>query len=357
MPLCSRRFLTALAFACLLPAAALAQSPVSESGAAALKDHLDSRLGKTGAQLDGPIVVEPAGSYYAITLPSLTTAIEDGRRLALGMTAINASPMVRQGQWKTSMALPSPMTLTRPGGAVDSRITLGKQAVAGLYDAKDGQFQTLKATVSPVTIDRPDQGHSYTIGTAKLIYSLDSLTKNRARTSYNADWSGIIASGLNNAWAKMIPAQLALSGTSDSAPLEKGAISPAAGMPKPIGLLMSHLGAANGEAELENFSFSNALYSGSGEATLKADPSAARGFTGTLKGEINDLSRIQSALQKDMVAAPGTQKVEYLKAITLLGVLDQLGDASGKGTKSYDVRFEQNGSIIVNGQDIMQLVK
>lgn len=154
----TRLFAVFLALLVSLPAYAVTPaSParVDEAGAAALKPRLvealngfESSLAASGISLkrEGELLVEPAGTYYAITTPSLALGLPDGVTRTIGMVAINAIPTADADVFKAAIALPTPMIDTNASGENIGSLSIGQQAMNGLWNLKAMAFTELKGS-------------------------------------------------------------------------------------------------------------------------------------------------------------------------------------------------------------------
>ncbi|MEM6780408.1 MAG: hypothetical protein AAF569_00935 [Pseudomonadota bacterium] len=111
----------------------------------------------------GNVIVEPAGSYYAVTLPNITMIEPDGSRAELGMIAINTVPGDRDGQWKMSLAWPSPVTYINQDGQPTFKIDIGAQRMAGLFDERIESFIKLDAAYQTIRMEHYEDGTIITI--------------------------------------------------------------------------------------------------------------------------------------------------------------------------------------------------
>lgn len=121
----------------------------------------------------GDIIIEPAGNYYAVTLPNMTIVDAEGNRAEVGMIAINAIPGDKQGQWKMSVAWPSPITYINKEGKPNLKIDIGAQRMAGLFDARIGNFIKLDSAYQTIRIESYKHDHITTIPKATLKYNLE----------------------------------------------------------------------------------------------------------------------------------------------------------------------------------------
>jgi len=77
--------------------------------------------------------------------------------------------------------------------------------------------------------------------------------------------------------------------------------------------------------------------------------------TGTLT--LKGLDTVLSTLQAGMITAPENLRDEYLKGILFVSALMGTGKqvADDKGSRSYDVTFKDDGSVLINGMDVTTL--
>ena len=151
-------------FACLccfivsLPAYA---ASIDEAGAARLKAVFETVIAdqmqyvpKVGPrpEFEGGVVVEPAATYYAVTLPYYRVHLEDGMRMDVGMVSINATPDGdREGRWKMALAAPTPIVIVDSDEKPLFRVDIGAQRAAGIWDEAIGNFVKLDALYSDIT--------------------------------------------------------------------------------------------------------------------------------------------------------------------------------------------------------------
>jgi hypothetical protein len=133
-------------------------------------------------KMDGPIEVEPAGSYYAVTLPPLTLEYQDGQKIQIGMISINASAADKPGNWKMTLALPTPITGFDASGKETMRISLGEQKVAGIWNEALKNFSKLDANYQNVRIDFPANNGFVSLKQALIRYDFTKAA--------DGTWSG-----------------------------------------------------------------------------------------------------------------------------------------------------------------------
>lgn len=188
-------FLSAFIFCALIvmgqPAYAAA---TNEAGAARLKNmvvkYLDQQKNATRAQnrelrTQGEVLVEPAGSYYAITMPHLSLIESDGSYTDIGILAINALPGDKDGEWKMTVAVPTPIIGYDAQKKPDVRVDIGGQSFTGLWNEAFENFTKLDARYQNIKAVRTSEGVTARIPSASILYN---LTPSAAGTT----WSGPI---------------------------------------------------------------------------------------------------------------------------------------------------------------------
>lgn len=159
-----------------------AQAAVDAQGAQKLKTLFKNMIERqkdastiSGSEFrtTGDVVIEPAGSYYAVTLPNITAIDANGRRAELGMIAINAIPGDKDGQWKMSVAWPSPVTFINKEGKPEMKVDIGAQRMAGLFDESMENFTKLDAAYQNIRIEHYEKDNIVTIPKITLKYNLE----------------------------------------------------------------------------------------------------------------------------------------------------------------------------------------
>lgn len=172
------RFLTVskwLLILCLLatPARAddAAELKAMANGVMAALTDLGAGPGWT-AVTQGETLVENSGSYYAVTLPHLSYKDAGGQTLEVGLVAINALKGDEPGQWKITVALPSPITLNDSTGKAEVTVTFGQQSLSAIFNTKDNSFTKLNGRYRTVTINHASSGIKASLPDAGLSGSL-----------------------------------------------------------------------------------------------------------------------------------------------------------------------------------------
>jgi hypothetical protein len=157
--------LSVLAFASLslFSQPALSAEPVDIDGALYLQNKIQEQIGTAGFGLsaEGEVGVEPAGSYYAVTLPHIkfdiamppSQSLPNGEKLMLdfGMSALNMVPTDVKGQYIFAQSLPTPWRLYN-GDKEIYRIEIGEQKTNGIQDIEMSLTTRLDAEYKNISI-------------------------------------------------------------------------------------------------------------------------------------------------------------------------------------------------------------
>ncbi len=186
----ARRFVF-LALLAYSPGAGAAE--INAEGAAKLKGIFENflsyqksitEMGGAAAKLeyDGAITVEPAGNYYAITLPHARMLYPGGEKLDIGMVSINASPYDTPGQWKMAVAVPTPIVLMDAAGKPEFKVSLGAQKAAGIWDEGLENFAKLDAQYGNILIESAKGDFIVRLPDSRILYDFAKAADGR--------WSG-----------------------------------------------------------------------------------------------------------------------------------------------------------------------
>ena len=187
-------------FVFALPAHPANAAVANEAGAARLKTlvtkYLDDQKTAIRAQdqelrAQGEVLVEPAGSYYAITMPHLSLVNGDGSYTDIGILAINALPGEKDGEWKMTVAVPTPIIGYDAQKKPDLRIDLGAQSFTGLWNEKFDNFTKLDARYQNIKAVQTAKGVTVAIPSASILYNLTP-------SAGGATWSGPIRYTMDN---------------------------------------------------------------------------------------------------------------------------------------------------------------
>ena len=171
-------FLLTLIATGIFPCAA--RAAVDAKGAQHLKTMFETILKQHKAdiddesmqlKLDGTVMVEPAGDYYAVTLPHLSAIFTDGGRANLGIISLNVMPTNDPLQWKMTLALPSPITFYDTQEKAFT-VTVGKQYFAGIWHEKFENFIKLKAQYKNVILRTADNSFNITVPDISSVYDM-----------------------------------------------------------------------------------------------------------------------------------------------------------------------------------------
>lgn len=159
-----------------------AYAEVNKEGAAHLQkifqdivdyqESVSSASDKGQIVFEGAVKVEPAGDYYAVTLPYASMAYPDRSRLQIGMISINATPHEKPGQWVMSMAVPTPLIRLDAAGKKIFQIDIGKQGAAGIWNEQLEQFVKLDARYQGVSGRSFDGAFTILLPEIRALYDL-----------------------------------------------------------------------------------------------------------------------------------------------------------------------------------------
>ncbi len=183
----------------LLSVPAVAQDAKPDPKIAGLKKQIEALLqyqadaaqaqGRRFEQ-KGDVTVEPANGYYAITTPHLTSYSMDGTRTEIGMIAINAVPAEKAGEWKMSVAIPTPINSYATDGSQAMQIDIGSQKMAGVWNESLEQFSKLDSRYDNLKIRDLKKKRQATIETVTFT---EDLTQGK-----NNLWSGPAVGTISN---------------------------------------------------------------------------------------------------------------------------------------------------------------
>lgn len=182
----------------LFPAQQAFAAKINAEGAAHLKGIFENTIAayKTdGAGYEGDVIVEPAGGYYAVTMPYLKITLPDGKLVDFGMTSMNLAPYDtpdnKPGRWKVTMALPNPITVyDHAGGAAVLTVDIGAQKYAALWDENIGLYYKIDSDFSDIKIRNQQQTLAIDIPHVKMLGNLEEDAQKR--------WSGPMQLVLEN---------------------------------------------------------------------------------------------------------------------------------------------------------------
>lgn len=186
-------FLSVLIVAAIALSGQSAYAAIDKKGARELKSLFESilrdqstRLSLRGEKMetDGEIMVEPAGTYYAVTLPHLSVIQRDGNKISFGIIAVNALPDKDPDQWKMTLALPTPITVYSPQGQILALVNIGKQNFAGIWNTKLRGYKKLQAQYSDIDLSMMGGIFTLKLPALTIAYNLEKNEKNL--------WSGAL---------------------------------------------------------------------------------------------------------------------------------------------------------------------
>lgn len=321
-------------------------------------------------QAEGPITVNKAAGYYAVTLPPMTVTAPDGRYQKFGMTAINASPSNKAGEWKMSVALPSTISYFDPEDKPVMTLSVGTQKMSGIWDESEGYFTHYDGTYSNIKMT----------GTGNAGFSIGKLVINSAvqpprktgeldvvDTAIKLLIDNFLPASDTGLYRDVIPSHIALDVTLKNTPYEKLAklggdtltSSDAGGQVAGlafINFLPQILSQAGTQAVIRPSKFGNGEYETSFSGTVSASGNPqSHGAVGNIRAEISGLNGMIAGFQQKAVATTPEAQKKYTSLVaqmTLLAAMGQAGkNAAGKDIKIYDFTLGENGQVLLNGTD------
>lgn len=179
----------------ILPLAASAQAQEQDATAQKLQTMFSEMLDKQKNLLNdksvhlnytGDLNVEKADGYYAVTLPHLAIVYPTGEKFEVGMVAVNAAPHENAGNWKMSVALPTPMTFYNAKGEQTSLVNIGSQRSAGVWNEQLDYFSKLDSNFGDINVSSKTDNFNLNIPATRVIYDLSQQEQSQL-------WSGPVS--------------------------------------------------------------------------------------------------------------------------------------------------------------------
>ncbi len=179
----------AITYTVIMTLAIFAYSPakaqVDEAGAEKLRtlfsEYIETNRAsatQNGAELvtKGDVEVTPKGSYYAITLPHLGLKMQDGGLFDIGVFALNAMPSSVPGQWKMTVATPTPMVMYDAASAPKLIVNIGEQSFSGIFQEEMKSFVKLKAQYNKFVAIDQDSGMKFLFPSIQYVANMEERT-------------------------------------------------------------------------------------------------------------------------------------------------------------------------------------
>lgn len=332
-------------FALLVAPLAMAQTqapiavPNADVRAQVLKDQIEGFLenqklmaAKNNCKLEtlGEVTVEQGQGYYAITLPSITYTDAKGIRSEIGMIAINASPDTEDDGWKISLALPTPINSYDTTGAAIARTDIGTQNASGLWNERLGHFTSVNARFGNVQINDLVHQNTVTVGELAFFSSMEEQDEGMWTGSAQATLSNI--SHFNSASTVKVAVPKIAFSTNVSDRASKYVLNKEEIKNRPQ---------RDGFPDVYNI-FSQLF-----------------GAPEEVKGVITGLNPVMTQLQQATITAKPEQRQDILAAALGVTAINGVGKpvAGDPDSRLYNVRFQNDGKVMVNDMDITSLIK
>lgn len=131
---------------------------------------------------EGDVLVEPGDTYFAITLPHITAVNADQSKIKIGMISVNALPGDKKGEWKMTVAMPTPIVMTDAAGKESAVLEIGSQNFAGLFHEQFQNFVRMNGQYKNIVFTDKMENAKVTIPDFSIIYDL--------KEGANQLWSG-----------------------------------------------------------------------------------------------------------------------------------------------------------------------
>lgn len=182
---------------------------ISKEGAKQLQAELQKQLDEWQAELnqegsfatlelDGPLLVEPARGYYAVTSPNIKFQMGPGSQIDFGMVAANMIPVDpiytdAPDMWSVSLALPTPLFLLKEN-KIKTHIKIGSQKNTVLWVPDWGVALNNNSEFKNLEISDFETGMRLTIERAFNKGNLQP-TEKQPQDSQNKLWDGFYSFG------------------------------------------------------------------------------------------------------------------------------------------------------------------
>lgn len=128
------------------PAINVEQAQIIQQAFQTKLDELQRGIGDK-IRFEGDLLIEPADTYYAVTLPHIYVDHKNGDIADFGIVALNLVPTAVLEKWMVSMALPTQISLKNKAGDILSKMTIGDQDFKGTWNTKLKWFETVQSTL------------------------------------------------------------------------------------------------------------------------------------------------------------------------------------------------------------------
>lgn len=356
------RLFTLFALTCLIALPARAEEAPLRSVISQLLASQKSAFEKTGGKFGttGDMLIEQAGSYYAVTLPDITLVHPDEAHTALGLIAMNASRADAKN-WNITMALPTPIVTKTNTGDVQSELMLGRQQFTGLWDVDYKNFTTLKTLYQDARLvfPRPTPTIPFSSATAGKIgygYNLSEKGNQKADLSLRFGLEKLSAQNLNQAYARLFPGDATFNIDVKDFPQDKIAdLQKIMTSPEGLSGLPPLLASAGSQVVVHKLQLKNAGYDLTANGTLTPSSTAPLGYTGRMVLNATNMDQIIQGLNDLSSTLSKEGKVKIQAARAALTLMKAMGQPNGAAQK-YDVELKEDGAIMMNGTDFTALV-
>lgn len=149
---------------------------------------------------EGQTTVEEAGAYYAITLPNIKIKDSAENITKIGLIAMNASPLKNEddenvaGQYKISIALPTPIIVENKQGQKLYALNINSQKMGAIWNQNNQKFTQISGAYGGITLQDFATNYTHKIGALGL--------KTNIKPLQDKNWSGMMGVSLEKVQSK-----------------------------------------------------------------------------------------------------------------------------------------------------------
>lgn len=357
---------TALTLA-LLSTSALA-ADFNAEGAAALKSLIETQmdLKKTeqkaagGSYItEGNVSVEPAGTYYAVTMPHTKIKDANGMTYDIGMVAANVVPGSSPNEWKAAIAIPTPIKISDAQGKPAGQLDIAKQKAMGIWDTGLNAFRSLNGNYDSLSYKDAKSVENIKIDFFSLAYNMTGTKTTPVDAVVQVKYTG-----LNNIAKKadtdLVPRDLNVDlrvkkiAFDDLVKAARSFMS--TDVLNAIGGLPQYL--SEGASLDHTFDVTSPLYTGRGNGIVNASKTAAQHYTTDQYLEVEGLDAIVMKVNDEIKKGSAAKAEALQKTLGPLTIMQMVGqkDAADPNMRTYKFVLNEKGQMLLNGADMSLLL-
>lgn len=369
-----RPFIIALLFLAVLPAVVIADD---DRHAKRLRQAINQLIADQSALFkqmggtlatDGPVLIEPAGPYYAVTLPEITLIHPNRFQTNLGLIALNASP-AGEKSWNITTALPTPIVTQDDQGRPQSKITLGRQFFSGLWHEEQRHFTALKTQYQDVRFSFVEKSPAFAFSAASIEqfaygFTLNNMAAEKTDLALRFGINGLAIEGSLPAFARLLPEEIVVNVDINELPIERAYkvqqdfLMPHQFAASPLWIL-DLLKEQGSQSRINRISLKNTHFSVHLSGHLTPAAQTPFGQAGELTLDITNIDQLLLALNEGAAQLPAGQqgKMQAVRvALTLMSALGDTVGEEGAALKRYKITLRDDSKVIINGTDFSALL-